>query len=107
VERVQEPKPERPEAPPQPPTAQEQTIVAEPKPTKPVVEEPVKDQLLEQAMTPVPDDEVEVDITLLSLTHIKRLELGPEDAEAALEQERASKKPRQSVIDYLTSVAGG
>lgn len=113
VESMAEPKPSKPEAPvPEPVQAQEQLSVAEPKPTKPVLPEPapapsvaVEKAVLEKAATPIQDDEIEVDITILPLVQIKQLGLSAEDAEAALELEMSAKKPRQSVVDYLKSVA--
>lgn len=102
-EVVQAPQPTRPEAP----------VVAAPQPVAPlpvpVVEKPIvptSEELVKVAMQPVPDDEIEVDITILPLTQIKRLELDKESATDALELERSSKKPRQSVIAYLESLTG-
>jgi hypothetical protein len=69
--------------------------------------EPIKPEVVKKALEPIPDNEVEVDITLLPLVQIKRLELSAEDAGFALEQEKASDKPRQSVINYLETVVAG
>lgn len=98
TEAVAEPVPTKPEP-----------VVSEPVPTKPepVPSKPVNQDILAQAMTPIPDDEVEVDITILPLVQIKQLDLGPEDAKAALDSERSAAKPRASVIKYLEELAAG
>lgn len=93
-DRVGAPAPEKPIAP--------QTVVSVAPPV-----EPIKPEVVKKALEPIPDNEVEVDITLLPLVQIKRLELSTEDAGYALEQERASDKPRQSVINYLETVVAG
>jgi hypothetical protein len=92
--RLDTPVPERPIAP------QSAEVVAPPA-------EHIKPEVVKKALEPIPDNEVEVDITLLPLVQIKRLELSSEDAGYALEQEKASDKPRQSVINYLETVVAG
>lgn len=110
---AQEPVPEKP-APPVDPRfdfAPEQEIK---KPSVPAVppaqvaaQQAQQAAILEQAYTPIPDDEIEVDITILPLVQIKQLELGPEDAQMALELEQSAPKPRKSVLEYLQTLIKG
>lgn len=64
-------------------------------------------EILVKASEPVPDDEVEIDITIMPLIAIKKLDLSKEDAAMALESERSASKPRASVVKYLEQVISG